>query len=104
MAVDTSGKRAGASHWTKYAFVSWNARADKWTGAKGMKGPNGKAASKSFSTDKAAAVHVAEQAVLVGYVHSTTLCLPMSSVRAGRYMSPFDVEHWVRCLLCSFCD
>jgi hypothetical protein len=102
MCPDNAGKSTGSSHYTKYAFVNWNDRSQKWTAATNLKGPKGRAKSKSFSTDKAAAAHVAEQAVLVGYVHPTVECLPTASGRASNSMCPFDASLWVRFLLCSF--
>jgi hypothetical protein len=103
MSVSNEGKTLGEGRpWTQYAFVSWSDRRQNWTAAQHLKGPNGKAKLKSFSTEMAAAVHVAEQAVLVGYVHPTISCLPTANGRASHHMSPFDASHWVRFLLCSF--
>ena len=100
MSVNNAGK--SSSQWTPYAFVFWDARCQKWVAATHLKGPHGKAKSKRFATDKAAAVYVAEQAVQVGYVHPTAKCLPTASGRGSVNMSPFDASHWVRFLLCSF--
>jgi hypothetical protein len=100
MCLDNTGKSTGSSHYTKYAFVTWEDRKQKWIAAKHLMGPNGRAKTKSFTTDKAAAAHVAEQAVLVGYVHRTVTCLPTASGRASNNMSPFDASRWVRFLLC----
>jgi hypothetical protein len=102
MSVNNVGKSPDSSHWTPYAYVTWSGRGQNWIAAQSLKGPKGKAKSKGFSTDMAAAVYVAEQAVRVGYVHPRVSCLPTASGRASDNMYPFDASRWVRFLFCSF--
>jgi hypothetical protein len=60
MAVDSCGQ-GNRIFPTPYAFVHWDKSRQNWKGGAQLKGTKGKAKTKSFSTDKAAAVHVAEQ-------------------------------------------
>jgi hypothetical protein len=93
MFLDNSGRKEGTPH-SPYAFVTWCERHGKWKAAVNLKGPNAKTVSKMFASDKVAAMHVTEQALRVGYLHPT----PPTPTP----MSPFDVQHWVRCLLATF--
>jgi hypothetical protein len=94
MSLNESGKRTsiGDASYTPYAFVTFDQKRGMWRGVRSLSGPGGKAKTKLFASDKAAAEYMAEEALRVRYVHCPRLLL----------MSPYCNHDWVRCLKSSF--